>query len=210
VGIDIDADQLEHNRRVREKILGDLHHHRFPPETFDLIVCVDVLEHLDRPALALANLAGALKAGGLLLLGVPEPVSFKGVLAKITPHWMHPRIFRLLTGREASLALDIYKTFYPTYLRGLCSRRRLRQWAAQNGFEVTYDRAYDGHSEGVAARFPGTVAVARRASALVRAVSRGRWDLLAADYVLCLRKSSLLERTKARRSVASRSMTKAR
>jgi SAM-dependent methyltransferase len=198
VGIDIDADQLDHNHRVQEKILGDLHHHRFSPSTFDLIVCVDVLEHLDRPALALANLTDALKIGGLLLLGVPEPLSFKGLLARITPHWTHATIFRLLTGREVVLRPDIHKTFFPTYLRSLCSRRRLLLWAARNGFEVVYDRAYDGHSDGVAVRFPGTVAVARRLSALLRAVSRGRCDLLAADYVLCLQKSGLVRRARDR------------
>jgi SAM-dependent methyltransferase len=41
------------------------------PGSFDAVVCAEVLEHLDDDAAALAELAAALKPGGLLLVTVP-------------------------------------------------------------------------------------------------------------------------------------------
>lgn len=49
-----------------------------PSDRFDIVVCEQVLEHLNRTDLALADLVRVLKPGGLLVLGVP-----------IFPHGVH-------------------------------------------------------------------------------------------------------------------------
>lgn len=42
------------------------------PEKFDVVFCTEVLEHLERPHIALANLVGALRPAGVLVLTVPD------------------------------------------------------------------------------------------------------------------------------------------
>lgn len=42
------------------------------PDRYDLVLCTEVLEHLERPQRALANLLDQLSTGGLLLLTVPD------------------------------------------------------------------------------------------------------------------------------------------
>jgi SAM-dependent methyltransferase len=53
-------------------IVGDLQAcPQVPDDTYDVIVCTQVLEHVPNPFLAAAELARILKPGGLLLLTVP-------------------------------------------------------------------------------------------------------------------------------------------
>lgn len=40
-------------------------------EYFDTIICLDVIEHIDKDVLALQNLTSALKPGGILIISVP-------------------------------------------------------------------------------------------------------------------------------------------
>src|SRR5271163_2994201 len=44
--VDIDAEQLRNNDYAQEKVLGDIQTYRFPRESFDLITCYNVLEHV--------------------------------------------------------------------------------------------------------------------------------------------------------------------
>ncbi len=48
-GIDISQSQLDRNKSLNKKILGSLETHEFESESYDLIVCWDVLEHLQHP-----------------------------------------------------------------------------------------------------------------------------------------------------------------
>ncbi len=190
VGIDVDPEQLAHNTLLDEKILGDLHTYEFLPKSFDLIVCVDVLEHLSSPEKALENMTSSLKDGGFFLFAVPEPYSFKGFLAKYTPTALHGILYRILTGRDVEFVDGLHKTFFPTFLRPLCSLRRFVFWARRHHFEVVFKRAYDGHSQGIHPRYRFFVKTARFVSRLTELLTRGRVNLLEADYVLLLRKES--------------------
>lgn len=65
-------------------------HHRdltdglpYGDEQFDIVVCEQVLEHLDDPASVIDELARVLKPGGLLVIGVP---TFPPILAQIRRH----------------------------------------------------------------------------------------------------------------------------
>src|SRR6266481_4679132 len=98
VGIDVDFDQLKHNDKVDTKIHGDLQTYELPPNEFDIVACVDVLEHLPFPEKALVNMSRSVKPGGYLLIAGPEPYSYKGFVAKYKPHSMRFFIHRLITG----------------------------------------------------------------------------------------------------------------
>ena len=44
--VDIDEDQIRNNDYAQETILGDIQRYRFAPETFNLVICYNVIEHL--------------------------------------------------------------------------------------------------------------------------------------------------------------------
>lgn len=62
--IDIDPDRAP-------DIVGDICRIPLPANLFDVVVVAEVLEHVKRPADAVANLYGALKPGGKLILTTP-------------------------------------------------------------------------------------------------------------------------------------------
>src|SRR5262245_53299164 len=47
--LDIDEVQLQKNSYADRKVLGDVQTYAFPENSFDLIVCYNVIEHLDAP-----------------------------------------------------------------------------------------------------------------------------------------------------------------
>lgn len=94
VGLDIDADALAANDRLDERIVGDLETVQLDPGRFDVVICVDVLEHLRRPLAAVDNLIIALRPGGQLRLSVPNIASPKAIATKFTPHWFHIWVYR--------------------------------------------------------------------------------------------------------------------
>ncbi len=75
-GLDLDVDAIADARQrvpAAQFVVGDLA--RLPWETgsFDLVVCLEVLEHVAKQELALDELARVLAADGLLLVSSPNP-----------------------------------------------------------------------------------------------------------------------------------------
>ena len=97
-GIDISERQLERHKLLEERIVGDLQTYRLPAASFDAVVCWDVLEHLRDPVAAVKNMAAAVRPGGILVLACPNPLSFKGLGARLTPHWFHVWFYRHILG----------------------------------------------------------------------------------------------------------------
>ena len=96
VVVDIDERQLENNRYAQQKILGNVESCSFPRASFDLIVCFNVIEHLKSPPAAIERFSDALKPGGLLLIGAPNPRSLSGVVTRFTPHAFHVWYYRVV------------------------------------------------------------------------------------------------------------------
>lgn len=145
VGIDISASQLERNESLDERIQGDLQTHALESERFDAVVCWYVLEHLPRPDLALANMASALGAGGLLVLAVPRVLSVKGLVTKCSPHWFHVLVYRHLLGRETA-GREGYPPF-PTHLRWSMSPAGLRRFAREHGLEIELWHVFEDYTQ---------------------------------------------------------------
>ena len=106
VGIDLSRVQLDRNESLDEKIVGDIETYPLEAHSFDMIVCWNVLEHVPSPAAAIANLAQALRSGGLLVLACPNPRSLKGLVTRITPHSFHVWSYRHLRGSKRAGTKD--------------------------------------------------------------------------------------------------------
>lgn len=97
-GIDVSQRQLERHEFLQERILGDLQTHELPAESFDAVVCWNVLEHLRDPEAAVRNMAAAVRPEGILVIACPNPLSFKGLGARLTPHWFHVWFYKHVLG----------------------------------------------------------------------------------------------------------------
>jgi SAM-dependent methyltransferase len=183
-GIDISPDQLDQNEVLQEKILGDLQTYPLPENAFDIVVCWDVIEHLSRPRDALLNMFRSVTPGGVLVLGFPNLLSFKGVVTKLTPHWFHELFYRWMK----------YKSrHFPTFLRLSILPNRVIEYALQNGFQVIFHKLLEG---GVTTTFKQRFWLIRTlfagVDAVARAISFGRCQSLYLDNcALVLKKTGL-------------------
>ena len=78
--LDNSPEQLARNTYASETILGDLQDPKAFKGSYDLIVCWDVLEHLEKPRAAVENMIASLNDRGLLLIACPNLYSIKGLL----------------------------------------------------------------------------------------------------------------------------------
>ncbi len=185
--LDISPEQLERNDDADEKILGDLEDPRALTADYDLVVCFDVLEHLDRPDKAFANMVAALRPGGLLVVGCPEPFSTKGLITKFTPHAFHVWYYRSIRG-DRNAGRPGYAPF-PTRLRRSMGFETLKRAARDAGLEILLAQRYVGPAvEELRARRPVLHALYALPALLARIATLGRIELGETDGVMVLRR----------------------
>jgi ubiquinone/menaquinone biosynthesis C-methylase UbiE len=91
VGMDIDPETVADassrygDRGVVEFTVGDLRELPFADSSFDLVVCFEAIEHIDRQDTALDELQRVLRDSGHLLLSSPN----RGVFPPGNPHHVH-------------------------------------------------------------------------------------------------------------------------
>ena len=139
--VDIDEAQLRNNDYAQQSILGDIQTYRFAPNSFDLVTCYNVIEHLPDVEAALTGFFQALKPGGLLLIAAPNPRSLSGVVTKYTPHWFHIWFYRHVIGKK-NAGLPGEPPF-PTYFHRLVTPSLLEAFARKNGLQVIYRKEYE-------------------------------------------------------------------
>ena len=140
--LDIDATQLENNTYADKKLLGDVQAIEFPASSFELIVCYNVIEHLDAPDRAFDLFFRALVPGGLLFIGAPNPSSFSGHITKMTPHWFHVWYYKHILGYKS--AGQPGSVPFRTVYHPVISPRVLIAHCKKLGFHVVYFREYQG------------------------------------------------------------------
>jgi methionine biosynthesis protein MetW len=85
----------------------------FPPDSFDVVVCADVLEHLPDPAEALASVSQFCRPGGAIVVSVPNVANWEARLRLLRGVWRYEPVgifdsghLRFLT-RETLLELIV-------------------------------------------------------------------------------------------------------
>jgi SAM-dependent methyltransferase len=143
--VDIDHGQLQRNYKSQFKVQADLHALPLRPNTIDIAVCFNVIEHLDNPELALTQLALSLSNGGILVLGCPDRKSLKGLVTRLSPVGWHRAFYRFIV-RKADRG-DGHFDAFPTPFRSLVTHERLLESLKLLGFKVIFSAAYDGAYE---------------------------------------------------------------
>jgi SAM-dependent methyltransferase len=185
--VDIDEAQIRNNDYAQQAILGDVQIYRFPPASFDLVICYNVIEHLSDVEAALERFCESLKRGGLMLIGAPNPNSLSGVVTKYTPHWFHVWFYRHVRGD-----MDAGKPGqapFPTFFHPLVSLSNLDAFAKTHGLQVIYRREYESpRFPEMRARKPVLAALLDGAAAIINALLLRNTDVRYGDYHVILRK----------------------
>jgi hypothetical protein len=196
-GIDISSDALDLNADVDEKIVGDIETYPLDRESYDIVYCWDVLEHLRRPEYAFRNVAQALAPGGLIVLGLPNVMSLKGLATKLTPHRLHIWYYRRLVGSRTA-GMPGYGPF-KTFLKLSLAPSRLSKLAQTNGLDLLHLESYRSGPPPLNALRPSARRIVVTAFAgvtgLVCALTGGRIDPAASEIIAVMRKRVSVRRS---------------
>jgi SAM-dependent methyltransferase len=185
--VDIDEDQIRNNDYAQQTILGDIQSHRFKPETFNLVICYNVIEHLADVEAALLGFCESLKQGGLVLIGAPNPKSLSGVVTKYSPHWFHVWFYRHVRG-DKNAGLPGQAPF-PTFFHPLVSLPRLETFAREHGLQVIYKKEYESpRFPEMRARKPVLAALLDAFAVVANLFLVDKADIRRGDYHVILRK----------------------
>jgi SAM-dependent methyltransferase len=182
VGLDISPEALAKHERLDDAIVGDVETYPLPGDEFDVILCWTVLEHLEHPRVAFENLARAVKPGGLLVIGVPNVWSLKGIVTRLTPHRFHVWLYRRLLGQPEAGTPGFGP--YPTHLRRDISPRALGELGKASNLDCVYAVSYSTPTG-----LPRALDLAWSGLAcLGRIATLGVWQSGASDHVSIFRK----------------------
>jgi 2-polyprenyl-3-methyl-5-hydroxy-6-metoxy-1,4-benzoquinol methylase len=137
-GIDLDSDALEYRKTSRgdldTAIVGDLRTATLPASGFDVIYSDYVLEHIKGVDTVLDNFVRWLRAGGVLIISVPDPTSVSGFLTRCTPHWLHVLAHRHALGNRAAGTSGHGP--YQTHYEQAITKAGMLRFAESYGFDV--------------------------------------------------------------------------
>ncbi len=185
--VDIAEDQLQRNAYAETKILGDIQAQEFPEGTFDLVVCFNVIEHLELPDRAIKNFYQALGPGGLLFIAAPNPASLSGWVTRFSPHWFHVLYYRKVLGyKDAGLP---GRHPFPTVFHRVVNPTALIEFSQNLGFKVLYRKVYRGMVyENLSQRKPALGRLLNLSVQAANALTLWRKDLRNGDYHIVLEK----------------------
>jgi ubiquinone/menaquinone biosynthesis C-methylase UbiE len=127
-GIDLDESSLRAHRGIRNKVLGNVEKPPFRDESFDLITANMVVEHVEYPEAALAEVYRLLKPGGVFIFHTTNALHFLTPISRLFPKNLKNRVIGFLEGRAPD---DIYPTYYRINTFG-----SVHKMARRSGFEV--------------------------------------------------------------------------
>jgi hypothetical protein len=163
VGVDRDAEALHRNARLDERVVADLADYRPWAAGFDLITAWYVLENLDDAAAVVDRFAGWTAQGGLVVVGVPNLRSPRGIWSRLRGRY---RLRRALTPHA------------------------LRRRFAENGFAPVLQVHFEDAGQ---ASWRRRMRVTRRrwkaVQFTVRVLSLGMLDAARTDYIAVFRRA---------------------
>jgi len=133
VGVDLSSDVAQ-NPNIDRPLQASLTALPFASETFDLVICKHVLEHLAEPEPAFRELGRILRPQGRLLVLTPNRFHYVPLLASLLP----PALQRLVARGRGLTPVEVHPTLYRAN-----TPRRLRRLARQAGLRVAVLRLFE-------------------------------------------------------------------
>jgi 2-polyprenyl-3-methyl-5-hydroxy-6-metoxy-1,4-benzoquinol methylase len=113
-GLDISEEAVHFGQLQGIQNLGviDSHKINFPDNTFDAVVTLDVLEHLEDEKWALDEIRRVLKPGGVAIIMVPAYMFLWGVQDEVAHHYRRYTKSSLLKKVKESTSLSVVRSSY--------------------------------------------------------------------------------------------------
>jgi SAM-dependent methyltransferase len=90
-------DTYQRRSNIRQVVLGDMTCSKLPSESFDCVVAVEVLEHVEEDALFVREVHRVLKPGGIFLMTTPNGDSVKNTNPDHKRHYRREQLMSLLS-----------------------------------------------------------------------------------------------------------------
>ncbi len=119
-----------------KKIKADGEALPFASDSFDMVLCEHVFEHLERPGAVLAECARVLRPGGRLLFLTPNRWNYISVVAALTPYRFHVWYKSKMIG---TAEVDTFPTFYR-----INTRRDIQVLASSAGLRLEWFESFVG------------------------------------------------------------------
>jgi len=139
VGVDFDLDSLTEHRCLQQLIRGDLAQLPFAADTFDVVLCSWVLEHLTHPDAVFLELARVLRPEGHLVLLAPNAWNYVTLAQRLVPGRFQRWLTRRIYGREDK---DTFSLAYKANTRRALDARLNRVGLANEEFHLVGDPSY--------------------------------------------------------------------
>jgi SAM-dependent methyltransferase len=126
--VGVDVVQAERGRRADadEHRVMDLDSVALETEEYDVVLCVNVLEHARHPIALFHHVWNAPKAGGTFVIVLPNVVSVKSFVARLTPWAVHRWFYARILCIEDYPAPAVHS--YSLRPRSLLAQARLPGW----------------------------------------------------------------------------------
>lgn len=113
-GLDISSEAVNFGQSQGIKNLGviDAHQINFPGKTFDVVLTLDVLEHLENSDWALAEMERVLKPGGIVIVMVPAYMFLWGVQDEVAHHYRRYTKELLFQEVKQATSLEVVRASY--------------------------------------------------------------------------------------------------
>ena len=123
---------VSHHRNIQQLLEGSINALPFADASLDLVTCNMVVEHLDNPNRAFAEIARCLRPGGAVVINTPNLMNYgiiaNAVATKLLPEKLRLRLVHTSDSRQPQ---DIFPVRYKAN-----TLRRLVRLLTKSGLEV--------------------------------------------------------------------------
>ncbi|MEW6209036.1 MAG: class I SAM-dependent methyltransferase [Acidobacteriota bacterium] len=127
VGVDLDFEGMKKHRTIERVVYSNLEQLPFASESFGLVTCNMVVEHLADPGAVFKEFYRVLRPGGKVIIHTPNALGYTTIAARMLPQRVRIRLAGILENRPAE---DVFPAHYRAN-----TPRRLRALLGEAGFQ---------------------------------------------------------------------------